>query len=131
MFIVFFFKQKTAYDMRISDWSSDVCSSDLFIAAPAASARNWPKDARNAAIAVLGLTRLAQQDAAAAEALLDTLAAPLALSAEQVTRVRYQLALWSAASYDPGAAKRLAGEIGRAHVCTPVTNAPPVCRLLR
>src|SRR3546814_6372110 len=26
---IFFFKQKTAYDMRISDWSSDVCSSDL------------------------------------------------------------------------------------------------------
>src|SRR3546814_200984 len=29
---VFFFKQKTAYEMRISDWSSDVCSSDLTIA---------------------------------------------------------------------------------------------------
>src|SRR3546814_8712944 len=29
MFVVFFFKQKTAYEMRISDWSSDVCSSDL------------------------------------------------------------------------------------------------------
>src|SRR3546814_13605942 len=28
----FFFKQKTAYEMRISDWSSDVCSSDLVIA---------------------------------------------------------------------------------------------------
>src|SRR3546814_13651162 len=28
-FLVFFFKQKTAYEMRISDWSSDVCSSDL------------------------------------------------------------------------------------------------------
>src|SRR3546814_5128980 len=28
-FYVFFFKQKTAYEMRISDWSSDVCSSDL------------------------------------------------------------------------------------------------------
>src|SRR3546814_10543599 len=27
--VCFFFKQKTAYDMRISDWSSDVCSSDL------------------------------------------------------------------------------------------------------
>src|SRR3546814_4279337 len=27
----FFFKQKTAYEMRISDWSSDVCSSDLTI----------------------------------------------------------------------------------------------------
>src|SRR3546814_10060408 len=26
----FFFKQKTAYEMRISDWSSDVCSSDLW-----------------------------------------------------------------------------------------------------
>src|SRR3546814_15333837 len=29
LFILFFFKQKTAYEMRISDWSSDVCSSDL------------------------------------------------------------------------------------------------------
>src|SRR3546814_13435374 len=29
MYIFFFFKQKTAYEMRISDWSSDVCSSDL------------------------------------------------------------------------------------------------------
>src|SRR3546814_5930637 len=28
---VFFFKQKTAYEMRISDWSSDVCSSDLHL----------------------------------------------------------------------------------------------------
>src|SRR3546814_5865926 len=29
IFFVFFFKQKTSYEMRISDWSSDVCSSDL------------------------------------------------------------------------------------------------------
>src|SRR3546814_6962149 len=29
IFLFFFFKQKTAYEMRISDWSSDVCSSDL------------------------------------------------------------------------------------------------------
>src|SRR3546814_4989774 len=29
MDVFFFFKQKTAYEMRISDWSSDVCSSDL------------------------------------------------------------------------------------------------------
>src|SRR3546814_9929478 len=28
---VFFYKQKTAYEMRISDWSSDVCSSDLWL----------------------------------------------------------------------------------------------------
>src|SRR3546814_16868263 len=30
---MFFFKQKTAYEMRISDWSSDVCASDLCLAA--------------------------------------------------------------------------------------------------
>src|SRR3546814_4667138 len=29
LYLCFFFKQKTAYEMRISDWSSDVCSSDL------------------------------------------------------------------------------------------------------
>src|SRR3546814_6290576 len=34
----FFFKQKTAYEMRISDWSSDVCSSDLV---PASSVRDF------------------------------------------------------------------------------------------
>src|SRR3546814_8068071 len=35
-YVVFFFKQKTAYEMRISDWSSDACSSDLsqYIAGP-------------------------------------------------------------------------------------------------
>src|SRR3546814_7614325 len=36
---VFFFKQKTAYEMRISDWSSDVCSSDLLGQAAAGLAR--------------------------------------------------------------------------------------------
>src|SRR3546814_11315054 len=34
--LLFFFKQKTAYEMRISDWSSDVCSSDLRIPGDAA-----------------------------------------------------------------------------------------------
>src|SRR3546814_19037885 len=33
-FYFFFFKQKTAYEMRISDWSSDVCSSDLRTSRP-------------------------------------------------------------------------------------------------
>src|SRR3546814_5143119 len=32
--LFFFFKQKTAYEMRISDWSSDVCSSDLLLVVP-------------------------------------------------------------------------------------------------
>src|SRR3546814_5589337 len=45
--VFFFFKQKTAYEMRISDWSSDVCSSDLPSrsgagkAAEAAAASRW------------------------------------------------------------------------------------------
>src|SRR3546814_10528969 len=32
VYLIFFCKQKTAYEMRISDWSSDVCSSDLALA---------------------------------------------------------------------------------------------------
>src|SRR3546814_19356629 len=35
---IFFFKQKTAYEMRISDWSSDVCSSDLQLLAAVVAA---------------------------------------------------------------------------------------------
>src|SRR3546814_14370739 len=42
MFILFFFfKQKTAYEMRISDWSSDVCSSDLISAAATPFRAGW------------------------------------------------------------------------------------------
>src|SRR3546814_15296122 len=37
--MIFFFKQKTAYEMRISDWSSDVCSSDLYASTPSAARR--------------------------------------------------------------------------------------------
>src|SRR3546814_2310588 len=37
----FFFKQKTAYEMRISDWSSDVCSSDLAIGAIGGGIRGY------------------------------------------------------------------------------------------
>src|SRR3546814_3192788 len=37
--VVFFFKQKTAYEMRISDWSSDVCSSDLEVGIGVATGR--------------------------------------------------------------------------------------------
>src|SRR3546814_4477728 len=38
LFMFFFFKHKTAYDMRISDWSSDVCSSDLGTGRPGGKA---------------------------------------------------------------------------------------------
>src|SRR3546814_6068440 len=58
----FFFKQKTAYEMRISDWSSDVCSSDLRWQ-PALPwrkrSRRWhsPVERMTAAVAVTGMRR--------------------------------------------------------------------------
>src|SRR3546814_3624541 len=52
--LVFFFKQKTAYEMRISDWSSDVCSSDLDEVADriARQPQRWPRWTRWAPRAV-------------------------------------------------------------------------------
>src|SRR3546814_7006714 len=48
LYLFFFFKQKTAYEMRISDWSSDVCSSDL----PVREFTGWlDTDAISAALA--------------------------------------------------------------------------------
>src|SRR3546814_15479180 len=50
---IFFFKQKTAYELRISDWSSDVCSSDLIHAVhvkPSHNAHRRWKHARRSAI---------------------------------------------------------------------------------
>src|SRR3546814_1077359 len=49
LFVVlfFFFKRKTAYDMRISDWSSDVCSSDLRVFSFRSANHRWdPKSQR-------------------------------------------------------------------------------------
>src|SRR3546814_10663189 len=51
-FCLFFFKQNTAYEMRISDWSSDVCSSDLL----GAAAIRYLKD-RSAATDIIGISR--------------------------------------------------------------------------
>src|SRR3546814_4094060 len=46
--VFFFFKQKTAYEVRISDWSSDVCSSDLRPCRPAdATVRRLRRDDRD------------------------------------------------------------------------------------
>src|SRR3546814_10377301 len=53
---MFFFKQKTAYEMRISDWSSDVCSSDLIALA------GWWSPARWTLIAWVPLLLLAIYD---------------------------------------------------------------------
>src|SRR3546814_14456974 len=57
----FFFKQKTAYEMRISDWSSDVCSSDLALIAVLRGrgfvnfTLEWFWEKANAGLSLLGL----------------------------------------------------------------------------
>src|SRR3546814_9660784 len=60
LFVFFFFKQKTAYELRISDWSSDVCSSDLPMPGrssghryPEAMLCMWCRGCRSGASAVL------------------------------------------------------------------------------
>src|SRR3546814_16732456 len=56
--LFFFFKQKTAYEMRISDWSSDVCSSDL-IAPRVCSGKKSTRFRTNSSIVVaLRITKL-------------------------------------------------------------------------
>src|SRR3546814_18600161 len=56
--IFFFFKQKTAYEMRISDWSSDVCSSDLAAVGAHLGATALPVKPGRAQVRSYGLLRL-------------------------------------------------------------------------
>src|SRR3546814_7710822 len=126
----FFFKQKTAYEMRISDWSSDVCSSDLSI--------NWDRKSitscgRICASSMIStglpaplLANSASQSWAEIELPApchpNPAATPAASSASKKDGMSEMPA--RAASHNTGR------QIGRAHVCTPVTNAHLVCRLL-
>src|SRR3546814_5278097 len=59
----FFFKQKTAYEMRISDWSSDVCSSDLNAAGLAETARLVEADGARASLHRLDLSDIPATEA--------------------------------------------------------------------
>src|SRR3546814_11409517 len=69
--LCFLFKQKTAYEMRISDWSSDVCSSDLF------SARGRDMAANAGAVDhVLPVVGQAQVDQCLKQGIPDTLLGP-------------------------------------------------------
>src|SRR3546814_6644790 len=68
LFIFFFFKHKTAYEMRISDWSSDVCSSDLVGLEPAQAGKHGVEGLGSAVElaegAGLGLRRAAKVEGA-------------------------------------------------------------------
>lgn len=79
-----------------------------FLDAPAAQGLGWEKSDRSRRIASNGLALLARKDPDAAERLLPQYAQTLGLSAEQQAQVRYQIALWTVASYLPDSARRLA-----------------------
>ena len=71
-------------------------------------AAQWPVTERSRAVATAGLAALAKRDPDAAEARLPALARALQLSDAQQGQVRYQIALWTVASYLPRSAERLA-----------------------
>ena len=79
-----------------------------FIDAPHAGAAQWPKNERSRTVAAEGLARLARKSPDQAEALLATLGKALDLDEAQRGKVLYQVALWTVASYLPGARERLA-----------------------
>src|SRR3546814_10562311 len=88
MRLFFFFKQKTAYEMRISDWSSDVCSSDLplivvaVVAALAVGAflglllrRQAPRESPEIAALTGRLSQMAESQTAVQNAIIERLQA--------------------------------------------------------
>jgi len=78
-----------------------------FVDKPNASALNWPRNERSRRIAADGLAKLAKADPDATEQQLPQYASALQLSAAQQADVKYQIALWTVASYGPDSARRL------------------------
>src|SRR3546814_6292438 len=126
---VFFFKQKTAYEMRISDWSSDVCSSDLYVA---------EITRRHGKRHLLPLPGSAAQPA---PEVVDNLGGDTCpIDGINRTKVVFGFDLQVAGECLDGVLAFIEhaldrnivniGEIGRAHVSTPVPNAQLVCLLL-
>src|SRR3546814_9660433 len=114
--------------MRISDWSSDVCSSDL-------------QTAVDRRLDIFGIHRLRPRNCARQSGLREGTGAAADQRTETVSRTHRahssNLATWPAPPpprprHQPVAepADTRVLEIGRAHVCTPVTNATLVCRHL-
>src|SRR3546814_1400675 len=106
---VFVFKQKTAYEMRISDWSSDVCSSDLLGLHPQHWLEHLPHSARQPFVQQVERVKLAE-----AALLVRSKGIGRDLAVRHHARVRCDAAVGDAL------AQRLqfflAEEIGRAHV---------------
>src|SRR3546814_7004773 len=123
--LFFFFKQKTAYEMRISDWSSDVCSSDLTqrTAVLAIADKDTTKLMLGASLGDLRLALhgQAEEDARLAAATNGTAPAPNAETAATTASATQSTAKAGAANTQPD--KAITSEelgrikqIGRAHV---------------
>src|SRR3546814_10166178 len=108
--------------MRISDWSSDVCSSDLLAGLPPPPAPNPMSHEQHAR----------ERDAILARGeriFLGARRSEFAVELRGGVLRGIGLGIGARFGVDRGAAARV-GQIGRAHVCTPVTNAHLVCRLM-
>src|SRR3546814_6822314 len=138
--VFFFFKQKTAYEMRISGWSSDVCSSDLTVEGnmprkrkPSASVAG--RKGAVAACAATPSSAMATKQKARLPACSFQLRMPCSTSSRgrrtPLRKKRRMIAAVDTPCATGTAAPRTGSrQIGRAHVSTPVTNAHLVCRLL-
>src|SRR3546814_3698115 len=145
----FFFKQKTAYEMRISDWSSDVCSSDLKVLwcrtrpdlfAPALAQAGLPPDRviyveagddKTVLACVEEGLRHGGLGAVVAEIgrLSMTASRRLQLAAEGTGAIGLALRRWRRQTEATDFGQPTAAIDRTSHACTPVTNAQIVCRL--
>ncbi|MFZ5605733.1 MAG: transglycosylase SLT domain-containing protein [Pseudomonadota bacterium] len=79
-----------------------------YLDAPGGDVSAWPKNARSRLVAAAALAKLAKSNPDRAEALLPGVAQALGFGEAELGRMRYQIALWTVASYLPDAARRLA-----------------------
>src|SRR3546814_1948565 len=117
MFFCFFFKQKTAYEMRISDWSSDVCSSDIDLGKGLGFWNTMPTRARSCT------TSIDEAYISSASSVISPSTRALATVSFMRFKVRRKVDL-------PQPDGPMKAEIGRANVCTPVPNPHLLWRLL-
>src|SRR3546814_4976262 len=126
--MIFFFKQKTAYEMRISDWSSDVCSSDLlgFTDPPAIAAmiRGWHFGRYRAMRSERAREKLTAIMPQLLDAFAHTGSPDVAIRRfdQFLSSLPAGVQLFALLQANPGVLDTLAElQIGRAHGCTPVT----------
>src|SRR3546814_5256722 len=120
--IIFFVKQKTAYELRISDGSSDVCSSDL----SALRLNTGISGLERADVILLAGTNLRWE----APLLNTRVRKAIRHGKAKVFAIGPEVDLTYKATCLGNDLGLLASQIGRAHVCTPVPNAHLVSRLL-